>query len=247
MVYGCQVSRSASLKIISPFSMHSKTKLRSIFVATWSAITFACFFVVLPIVGNDQSFSTALSAKWPTSTELAKVTTSGHLIVFVHPYCPCTRATLKNLDVALDSIELHVSIVQLRTERLESIHSPISSIASLANKNNWNLIMDNEGVEAKRFGATTSGECLLFDAEGSLLFAGGITAGRGHLGNNEGLETLKELTRRLSTPSDYHSSSHEKSQFAGTSPLAQFPTFGCPLSSETGCGRQLNACPQYVN
>jgi hypothetical protein len=200
--------------------------------------------VVLPIVGNDQSFSTALSREWPAATKLTKISTSAHLVVFVHPYCPCTRVTLRNLDEALDSTELHVSLVQLRTESLESIHSPISSIASLANKNAWNLIMDNEGVEANSFGATTSGECLLFDADGALLFAGGITAGRGHLGSNPGLETLKDLLRQLNTPSDYHNRWLGKAQFVGESSWAQFPTFGCPLSSELGCGRQTNACQQ---
>jgi hypothetical protein len=38
---------------------------------------------------------------------------------------------------------------------------------------------DAEGVEMHRFGALTSGQTLVYDAAGRLLFSGGITASRG--------------------------------------------------------------------
>ena len=37
--------------------------------------------------------------------------------------------------------------------------------------------IDVDGAEAQRFQATTSGHTLLYDAEGKLLFSGGITSG----------------------------------------------------------------------
>ena len=45
---------------------------------------------------------------------------------------------------------------------------------------------DEGGVEAKRFGARTSGHVLVYSAAGELTFQGGITAGRGHEGANAG-------------------------------------------------------------
>lgn len=225
--------------------MQPNSQLRAIFVTTWSVLTVVCFFVVLPSVGKDQSFSSGLSADWPDSTKLARPTSTGHLIVFVHPYCPCTRATLKNLDEVLDSTKLPVSIIQLRTASLESVHSPISSIASIASNNGWDLILDDEGVEANKFGATTSGECMLFDSEGALLFAGGITASRGHLGNNQGLASLKDLIEKLCSETIGQNNPLETNSL-GSSKWAQFPTFGCPLFSETACGREPSACQNHA-
>jgi hypothetical protein len=43
-----------------------------------------------------------------------------------------------------------------------------------------------EGIEARRFGAKTSGHTLLFDRNGRRLFSGGITQSRGHDGENAG-------------------------------------------------------------
>lgn len=48
------------------------------------------------------------------------------------------------------------------------------------------VLTDENGVEAARFGAQTSGHTLVFDRAGRLLFSGGITASRGHVGTNAG-------------------------------------------------------------
>ncbi len=48
------------------------------------------------------------------------------------------------------------------------------------------VLTDDAGSEAKRFGAETSGHTLIFGRDGELLFSGGITASRGHLGSNPG-------------------------------------------------------------
>ncbi|MFN7292995.1 MAG: hypothetical protein ACK5YR_09440 [Pirellula sp.] len=138
-------------------------------------------------------------------------------------------------------------MVQLRTESLEAVHFPISSISSTVEKNRWNLIFDNEGIEANIFSASTSGECMLLHSEVTLLFAGGVTASRGHIGSNQGLATLKELINRISTKSGQHNSSHDIVQSDRGSQWAQFLTFGCPLLTEPGCGNQSSTCLQHAN
>ncbi len=70
---------------------------------------------------------------------------------------------------------------------------------------------DIQGREALRFGAATSGQTLLYDASGRLLFSGGITPARGHAGDNDGSDALLEL---LSGGSGRHH---------------QTPVFGCSL------------------
>jgi len=48
------------------------------------------------------------------------------------------------------------------------------------------VLTDENGTEAGRFGAETSGHTLVFDRRGALIFSGGITASRGHAGANTG-------------------------------------------------------------
>jgi hypothetical protein len=55
------------------------------------------------------------------------------------------------------------------------------------------VVRDDDGREARRFGVEASGETLLYDADGSLLFSGGITAARGHAGDNAGRTELVSL------------------------------------------------------
>lgn len=55
------------------------------------------------------------------------------------------------------------------------------------------MLSDVDGVEARRFGAETSGHTLLFDRNGHLLFNGGITHWRGHDGANAGERAIVSL------------------------------------------------------
>jgi hypothetical protein len=76
-----------------------------------------------------------------------------------------------------------------------------------------NCRLDPDGIEHRRFNASVSGEVFLYHPNGNLSFHGGITAGRGHAGDNRGrtaIETL--LLQRIPT----HSST---------------PVFGCELES----------------
>jgi hypothetical protein len=54
-------------------------------------------------------------------------------------------------------------------------------------------IADIDGAESVKFAATTSGETALYDGTGKLLFEGGITATRGHEGDNQGLSEIEAI------------------------------------------------------
>jgi hypothetical protein len=73
------------------------------------------------------------------------------------------------------------------------------------------VVSDAGGVEAARFGAATSGQALLYDSKGDLLFSGGITSARAHEGDNDGLSAIQSLV--VSARADRSST----------------PVFGCPL------------------
>jgi hypothetical protein len=54
-------------------------------------------------------------------------------------------------------------------------------------------VRDVDGLEARSFGAATSGQTLLYDKRGALLFSGGITGARAHQGDNVGRRSLVAL------------------------------------------------------
>ncbi len=75
------------------------------------------------------------------------------------------------------------------------------------------LSRDADGVEARRFAARTSGEVRLYGPKGKLLFHGGITSGRGHVGANPGATAVLDIV--LNQPNAH--------------PPASTPVFGCSL------------------
>ena len=52
------------------------------------------------------------------------------------------------------------------------------------------VMTDEDGVEATRFRSLTSGQAMLYDSNNRLVFSGGITASRGHAGDNEGRSAI---------------------------------------------------------
>ena len=73
---------------------------------------------------------------------------------------------------------------------------------------------------ARRYGAATSGYAVLYAPDGRLAFAGGITAGRGHEGDNAGEDAILDAIN--SGP-------------AGGCPT-RMPVFGCALFDDDDNG-----------
>ena len=71
--------------------------------------------------------------------------------------------------------------------------------------------VDNDGIEARRFGSSASGQVLLYNPQGKLLFSGGITASRGHSGDNDGRTAIVALLTQGQAAKD------------------ETPVFGCQL------------------
>ena len=71
--------------------------------------------------------------------------------------------------------------------------------------------IDNDGIEARRFGSSTSGQVMLYNTQGKLLFSGGITASRGHSGDNDGRTAIVALLTQGQALTD------------------ETPVFGCQL------------------
>jgi hypothetical protein len=96
-----------------------------------------------------------------------------------------------------------------------------ASSQALAQWANTRLWIDEEGSEAARFGALTSGQLLIYDAGGRLRFAGGVTPGRGQSGASVGSEAVAAVLE------------------GACAEWMQSPVYGCSLfgAPATGTGR----------
>jgi hypothetical protein len=142
----------------------------------------------------------AAPASWPQDIPALPATlpSGGHtplLLVFVHPRCSCTPATLEQFDQLLDSTPtpVQVALVVYRSKAVSqqapgAEQAPMLRVHSQAR---IQVLPDTNGLLARRFGAATSGEIVLYSANGHLLFQGGITPMRSQTGNSAGADALR--------------------------------------------------------
>lgn len=155
---------------------------------------------------------------WPVDSALTPGINAPTLLLFVHPNCPCARASLAELATivarhpgTLRSYVIFVNSPGLITDRVRTaLWRSAATTPTVIPRS------DDGGVEACRFGVQTSGHVLLFAADGRRLFSGGITGARGETGDNPGQLAIL--------------------QWAGTgaSPCESAPVFGCPLFETDG-------------
>lgn len=132
-------------------------------------------------------------AVWPASSLVPRVAGQSSLVMIAHPRCPCTRASLSELAILMAHSAGRVSAVVLfvRPPNTSAEWNDTDLIRTARAIPGVTVVVDSAGREASRFGAATSGQVFLYDAQGELRFSGGITAGRGHAGDNPGRTTLQ--------------------------------------------------------
>ncbi|MEX2670883.1 MAG: hypothetical protein WD294_02105 [Phycisphaeraceae bacterium] len=147
-----------------------------------------------------------------TSLELDANTT--HMLMFVHPQCPCTKASLRELErlqATLNRTSLEtVIIVMTGTDPQLQLDVGLGQLAQ--RMANVRVIADADGQIARQFRVYTSGHTLLYDQTGTLRFSGGITPSRGHEGDNQGRTLIRRIVLEDVRPAN-----------------AATPVFGCPL------------------
>jgi hypothetical protein len=136
-------------------------------------------------------------SQWPASSALTPFPGKTTLVVFAHPHCPCTRATLVELNILMQNLrgKLGVYVLFIKPQGLPEGWEKTDILASAQRIPGVETQIDEGGIEAARFGAATSGQAMLFDQGGHLLFNGGITQGRGHIGENEGFRRIASLVQ----------------------------------------------------
>jgi hypothetical protein len=156
--------------------------------------------------------------QWPAGSRLRLDGRRATLVMFAHPRCPCTRASVTELAEitaqARDAVA--VTVLFFRSHK---------DARAWAETNAWRraeaiagvrVLDDPDGEESARFGAETSGSVLLYDKAGHLIFSGGITTGRGLTGPNPGRDAILALLSGRSTS------------------RIQTPVFGCSLRDLAG-------------
>jgi hypothetical protein len=138
------------------------------------------------------------------------------LVLFAHPECPCTRASLTELAKLIHasgpSLKIRVAFVQPDGAERTDLWNAAIELPGVQ------VVCDPDGVEAKRVGAATSGHVVVFDSAGRVAFSGGIPSKRGRTGESVGRSAILAL-------------------LSGAEPLVQVaPTFGCPLFGSGTCG-----------
>src|SRR5215470_12024 len=154
--------------------------------------------VGLKLITDDKTAPGAQAgapAMWPRGSRIAPVPGRHTLVMFVHPKCPCTRASMSELNVIMNAERAHTSafVVFLRPEGVDESWERTDTWDAAGNVPNAVRLVDRDGVEADRFGAQTSGHVVLYDPMGRLLYSGGITDSRGHVGDNMGRRSVLEL------------------------------------------------------
>jgi hypothetical protein len=136
--------------------------------------------------------------------------------MFVHPHCPCTRASVAELNRLLTRrqgpVTVHVLFVLPKGVGDDWAETSLRKSAEALP--GVKVELDRDGKEALRFGAESSGYVVLYSPDGRLLFSGGITSSRGHEGDNAGEDLV--LAGMKGQPAS----------------VQHTPVFGCSLQGE---------------
>jgi hypothetical protein len=153
--------------------------------------------------------------QWPGNCAIARDAQRSTLLVFVHPKCPCTRATIRELErlLARHRGRVAVRIIVLKPVGAPTGFEQTNLLAHLGPFPDLQIVVDEGGMYHRQFQASTSGECFLYDVQSQLVFHGGLTPYRGHEGPSAGQSAIVALLRNQTA---LHDSS---------------PVFGCPLES----------------
>jgi hypothetical protein len=177
---------------------------------------------------STPGVAAAAPDRWPADSRIRRATDRATLVMLAHPQCPCTRASIGELSRLMTQAQGRVTayILFIKPPNFSTDWEKTDLWASAAAIPGVNVMVDDEGVEAGRFHSATSGQTLLYDAGGKLIFSGGITSARGHEGDNEGRSAVVSL---LTTDE------------AGRN---ETPVFGCPLfakGTECPMGKEVGS------
>jgi hypothetical protein len=182
------------------------------------------------LIDYENSSGAAANAPllWPEASRIPRTAGRPHLIMFVHPRCPCSRASIGELALIMARGQEHLTanVLFSKPARFDEPWAKSDLWRRAAAISGVVPMLDEYGAEAQQFAAATSGHVVLYDGAGRLHFSGGITISRGHSGDNAGRSAVVALLNR-----------GEAGGPSGSRPIKS-SVFGCPLfddPSESPC------------
>jgi hypothetical protein len=132
---------------------------------------------------------------WPADSRIQPAHDHATLVMLAHPHCPCTRASIGELASIMAHSQGRLSgyVLFIKPEGSSNEWQETDLWQSASSIPGVKVILDPDGREARLFNAATSGQTVLYDPEGRLLFSGGITGSRGHFGDNAGQASIVSL------------------------------------------------------
>jgi len=133
--------------------------------------------------------------RWPRESRVPAPQVRPRLVIAAHPRCPCTRATIGELERLMASSNglVDAYVLFYKPDGVPSGWEQTDLWTRAAAIPGVRAVSDAQGAESARFGALASGQAMLYSAGGALLFRGGITASRGHSGDNAGRSAIVAL------------------------------------------------------
>jgi len=153
---------------------------------------------VLWAFDNTPGVAAYPPAQWPSDSRIELATDRPTFVMLPHPRCSCTRASIGELAelMARAPVRPKAYVLFLKPSGLADNWEQTSLWHSAASIPQVTVVRDDDGLEARRFGTATSGQTILYDGNGRLLFSGGITVARGHAGDNAGRAAILALLHR---------------------------------------------------
>jgi len=151
------------------------------------------------------------------------------VVTYLHPHCPCSLATVGELTGLVNDLgdPIDVEIVFVRPVGVPTGWERGRLWDRAAGLKWANVRTDEGGAEVRAAGVTTSGQAVVTDPDGRVVFRGGLSRGRGLAGDNSGRRAVAAWLA-----GDPHA--------PGSAPV-----FGCRLTTDDeGCERGGGACPK---
>jgi hypothetical protein len=190
-----------------PRSINSKPPTITTATATIWLTAVVAVLALIAKYANDPGRPGAIPHQWPAQSLIALDTDRPTLIMFVHPYCPCTRASLGELDSLMARCrgQFNAHVVFVKPAGLGEFQAKSDLWRRASAIPGVTVHSDSSGSETRLFHPETSGQTVLYDRDGRLLFQGGITISRGHAGDNPGRSALvallnHQLVNEVETP-----------------------------------------------
>jgi len=144
---------------------------------------------------NRPGIAAEAPQEWPAASAIRRDSQRPTLVMLAHPQCDCTRASLAELAelIARAAHRPKTVVVFIRPPGVGEHWEETALWRAASRIPDTTVVRDEDGREARNFRSQTSGQTLLYSANGRLRFSGGTTIARGHLGDNDGLFAILQI------------------------------------------------------